>query len=262
MKIGFFDSGLGGLAILHAVAKHLPMYDYEYYGDTAHLPYGDKSEREIYEYTRLGVEHLFARDCVLVVIACNTASAETLRRLQDEYLPYSAYASRRILGVIIPVVEEVCVSGLERVVLIGTKRTIRSGKYHLELGKRNMLNTKIEAVATPELVPLIEAGNLPEALAIAEAYIEPFVGEVGGVILGCTHYTLLEDDLHIRYPQLKFFSQTDIIPKKSELYLEAHPEIQAQLGTGYERNIYLTEQRSEYDRMIEMLLRGHLMMEQ
>ena len=106
MKIGFFDSGLGGLTILKAVTQALPSYDYEYFGDTAHVPYGNKSEEEIYELTKAGVEHLFEQECALVIIACNTASAETLRKLQDTFLK-EEYPDRNILGVIIPMVEEV-----------------------------------------------------------------------------------------------------------------------------------------------------------
>lgn len=86
MKIGFFDSGLGGLLILRAVVQKLSPYEYVYYGDTAHLPYGDKTEEEVYELTKAAVEELFARDCALVIIACNTASAETVRRLQETIL--------------------------------------------------------------------------------------------------------------------------------------------------------------------------------
>ena len=131
MKIGLFDSGLGGLTILKAVARALPAYDYEFYGDTANLPYGDKSEDQIYELTKRGVEHLFSRDCALIIIACNTASAETLRRMQDEYLK-EAYPDRRVLGVIIPTIEEVAEAGLTNVLLIGTRRTIESHKFEKE----------------------------------------------------------------------------------------------------------------------------------
>ena len=96
MKIGFFDSGLGGLTILESVVKALPDYDYAYYGDTANLPYGDKTEEEIFNLTRKGIEELFKLDCLLVIIACNTASAETLRKLQDNFLPGSSF--KRQLG--------------------------------------------------------------------------------------------------------------------------------------------------------------------
>jgi glutamate racemase len=106
MKIGFFDSGLGGLTILKAVVKELPQYDYVYYGDTLHLPYGDKTEEEIFTLTKTGIEYLFEKGCVLVIVACNTASAETLRKLQDSWL-LETYPDRKVLGVIVPTLERV-----------------------------------------------------------------------------------------------------------------------------------------------------------
>ncbi len=259
MKIGFFDSGLGGLLIMKAVVKHIPAYDYEYYGDTKHLPYGEKTEEEIYAFTKAGVEHLFEKDCALVVIACNTASAETLRRLQDEFLPVH-YPERKILGVIIPVVEEVVASHCKRVLMFATQRTVSSGKYHLELGKRNELETKIEAVATPDLVPLIENGNITAANAIAQTLIderlEKGVG-VDGLILGCTHYTVLAEPLRKIYStKIKIFSQTEIIPEKLQEYLEKHAEIEEELDTDMKRNVFLTEHREDYDQYLQTLLEG------
>lgn len=237
----------------------MPEYDYEYYGDTKNLPYGDKTEEEIYEFTKTGVMHLFNRDCELVVIACNTASAETLRRLQDEFL-LNEYPNRKILGVIIPVVEEVIESGCKKVLMFATKRTVSSGKYHLELGKRNEINTKIEAVATPELVPLIEDGNNKAAEAIMEALIEERLSKgnmIDGLILGCTHYTVLAEQLRTIYgDSLHVFSQAEIIPQKLSEYLLNHSEIESLLSRGGTRNIYVTEHKAEYDRHIAMLLDG------
>lgn len=259
MKIGFFDSGLGGLLIMKAVVKNMPEYDYEYYGDTKNLPYGEKTEEEIYEFTKIGIEHLFEKDCALVVIACNTASAETLRRLQDEFLP-AHYPDRKILGVIIPVVEEVVASHCKRVLMFATQRTVSSGKYHLELGKRNEIDTKIEAVATPDLVPLIEDGNITAANAITQALIDERIEKgvgVEGLILGCTHYTVLAESLRNTYKdKIKIFSQTEIIPSKLEKYLENHTEIEDVLNGGMKRNVFLTEHREDYDQHLQTLLEG------
>lgn len=264
MKIGFFDSGLGGLLVLKATAKALPEYDYEYYGDTKNLPYGDKTEEQIFELTKAGVTHLFERGCVLVVIACNTASAETLRRLQDEFLP-EAFPSRKILGVIIPVIEDVVESQCKRVLLFATKRTVTSGKYHLELGKRNEINTKIEAIATPELVPLIENGDLDEAYVIMERLIDAELtngSKVDGVILGCTHYTLLADRLRAHYTDtLTVFSQLEIIPQKLDEYLLKHQEIESLLSKHGFRNIYLTEHKEAYDVHMQDLLNGKFLVD-
>ncbi len=260
MKIGFFDSGLGGLVVLKAVAKHLPSYDYEYYGDTANLPYGDKTEEEIFTLTKAGVEHLFMRDCALVILACNTASAETLRRLQDEWLP-EAYPDRRILGVIVPVIEEVVDSGVTKALLIATQRTVSSGKYHLELGKRQVIDLKIEAVATPELVPLIEAGEIEKALTkvIELVDLRKRGGGLEAIVLGCTHYALLTDGLRKHYGEaLRVFTQTEVIPPKLEAYLESHNEIKNSLSQGGGRNVFVTKHSPHYDGFIEQLLEGRM----
>lgn len=245
---------------MRAVTNRLPSYGYEFYGDTAHLPYGDKTEEEIYELTRAGVEHLFKRDCVLVIIACNTASAETLRRLQDTFLA-AHYPNRRILGVIIPTVETVVASDVSRVLLIGTQRTVNSGKYERELAKFEGAPV-LQAVATPGLVPLIEAGRHEEALASALSVIESFVatgqGKANGLVLGCTHYTTLQQDIQARFPELHIFSQDTIIPEKLADYLERHPLLRQRVEQSGVRNIHLTQQRPEYDRIIAQLLGGTL----
>lgn len=263
MKIGVFDSGLGGVLILKAIAKRLPEYDYEYYGDTLHVPFGDRSESEIYEFTKEAVEHLFEKDCLIVILACNTASAETLRKLQDEFLP-EHYPDRRILGVIIPVVEEVITHTCKQVLLFGTQRTVGSGKYHLELGKRNEIQTKIEAIATPELVPLLESGEIAEAVQKTSERIQKRIDRgdhIDGVILGCTHYNLMLKDLREQFPDITFFGQEEVVPEKVAVYLETHPELESQLSRNGSRNIFLTEHRSDYDKHLQELLEGHFIQE-
>ena len=258
MKIGVFDSGLGGVLILKSVATRLPEYDYEYYGDTKHVPFGDRSESEIYEFTKAAVEHLFEKGCLIVILACNTASAETLRKLQDEYLP-EHYPDRRILGVIIPVVEEVIENTCKQVLLFGTQRTVGSGKYHLELGKRNEIQTKIEALATPELVPLLESGEIDEAVEKTCERVTERIDRgdnIDGVILGCTHYNIMLPNLREQFPAVTFFGQAEIIPEKVAMYLESHPELEEQLTKNHERNIFLTKHRPDYDRHLEELLEG------
>ena len=250
MKIGFFDSGLGGLIALKAVAKALPQYDYEFYGDTANLPYGDKSEEEIFALTKA---HLFSRDCLLVIVACNTASAETLRRLQDGFLK-TEYPDHRVLGVIIPTVEELVNGDIKHALLVGTKRTVASGKYERELAKLTSAPL-ITSRATPELVPLIELGEAEAALGSLVATVRG-VGEVDAVILGCTHYSLLKDGLRAALPELKIISQDEIIPTKLADYLERHEEIKSKLTVGSTRNVYLTDNSPRYDHVIRELLGG------
>jgi len=255
MNIGFFDSGLGGLLILKAVAKALPQYDYIYYGDTANVPFGDKTEAEIFTFTKNAVTELFKRDCLLVIVACNTSSAETLRKIQDTYLK-EEYPDRRILGVIVPTVEEVIEQGHRRAVLLATKRTSESGKYERELKKLDE-TLELVTVATPELVPLIELHEDEAAIASAIKKIEAVAREGDVVLLGCTHYVLLKAALREHFgSSLTIVSQDEVIPKKLSDYLLRHPEITSRLTSTGKREITLTEYRSDYDRLTAEFLGG------
>jgi glutamate racemase len=255
MNIGFFDSGLGGLLILKAVAKALPQYDYIYYGDTANLPYGDKTEEEIFELTKAAIAELFKRDCLLVIVACNTASAESLRLLQDSFIK-EEYPDRRVLGVIIPTVEELIDLGAKHALLLGTKRTVESGKYERELYKLSQ-ELKLTAKATPELVPLIELGEIDVAVGAAIKTIESQAGEGDVVILGCTHYALLKNQLREHFVGSRtILSQDEVIPKKLADYLTRHPEITSRLSDTGKREIHLTEHRPDYDRLTADFLGG------
>ncbi len=264
MKIGFFDSGLGGLTILRAAAQALPQYDYYYYGDTAHLPYGDKPESKIYELSQVAMMHLFAHDCALVIIACNTASAETLRRLQDEWLPAN-YPDRRILGVIIPTIETLVEQESRHALFLATKRTVDSQKYERELALRGDATISLTAVATPELVPLIEAGEIIVAADQAWSIIQACSVPVDTVILGCTHYTELKEALRARITEqrvrgeqslVRIISQDELIPQKLATYLTKHPEIVHRLTSTGTRTIHLTAHRPDYDRIAAQLLHG------
>lgn len=250
MKIGFFDSGLGGLLIVHAVAKYMPQYEYVYYGDTANLPYGDKTEAEIYELTKAGIEYLFEAGCALVIIACNTASAETLRISQDNWLPQK-HPERRILGVIIPTLEYCVEQGVTNPLLLATRRTVDSKKYEREV-RLKKFPLQLTAVATPALVPLIEAGEIDSAVAMVVEVIEEKRSQhptIDSVILGCTHYSALAVRLRAHYQDIiKIIPQTEIIPHKLADYIERHPELQ--IKTHEQRNspiqIHLTKERPEY----------------
>lgn len=229
MKVGFFDSGLGGLTIMKPTAALLQQYDYQYYGDTTNVPYGNKSEEEIYELTKAGVRALFEKGCLLVIIACNTASVETLPRLQKEFLP-GEYPDRKILGVIVPTVETLLDLRFKKAVLIATKRTVDSGKYQLELTNRGGNAIHLNVIATPELVPLIELGELEAAAKAAIERIEAEAGESEVVVLGCTHYTQIKEQLRAHFGITKIIlSQDEILPLKIQTYLELHPEITSKL---------------------------------
>ena len=256
MNIGFFDSGLGGLTILKAVSAFLPQYDYSYFGDTENLPYGDKTEEQVFELTKAGIIHLFESGSKMVIIACNTASAETLRKLQDNFLTQE-YPDRKILGVIVPTVEEVIKVGIYNVALIATKRTIDSSKYDLEFNNRSTREINLISIATPELVPLIELGDVKTAAQQAIKRIDEEGGESAAIILGCTHYTQIKNELRSYYGDKKIiFSQDEIIPEKLSAYLTNHPEIEREITKTGERKIHLSKHRPDYDQIMSQMLGG------
>ena len=241
MKIGFFDSGKGGLSLMQTVASYLPHYDYVYYGDTAHLPYGEREESEIYELTKKGIQYLFDQDVLFVIVACNTASTNALRRIQDT-LVFQKYTERRVLGVIVPTLEELFRQKLKKPLLIGTSRTVDSRKYNLELENRMIRPIMLSSIATPWLVPLIEAGEYDRAVGTLAPIFDSHAKEGGdGVILGCTHYGLLKSRLGKIYGnRLTFISQHELLSQSVCNYLQKHPEIESKLSTNGTFSIYTT----------------------
>jgi len=224
MKIGVFDSGLGGLAIARAIMRRLPDYDYLYLGDTKRVPYGGRSQETIHEFTSEALNYLFEHQCQLVILACNTASAEALRKTQQEYLPKN-YPSRRILGVIIPTAEACFQNGaIERVGVLGTQSTVESGAYEREL-LRQCPSVNVYQVAAPLLVPIVENDGKKYVGPILDDYLGPLIAaSVDRLVLGCTHYCLLKDEIRARVG-VPVISQDDVIPEKLDDYLIRHPEI-------------------------------------
>ncbi len=156
MKIGIFDSGLGGLIIAKSIRKSMPEYDYVYLGDTKRVPYGNRSHETVYEFTKQAVDYLFKKEnCKIVIIACNTASARALRRIQQEYL-LKNFPDRKVLGVLIPTAEE-CAK-YKKVGIIATTGTILSNTFVDEIKKINK-KTQIFQNPAPMLVPLAEEGE-------------------------------------------------------------------------------------------------------
>src|SRR3989338_9470367 len=156
MKIGIFDSGLGGLIVARAIRKFIPEYDYVYLGDTKRVPYGNRSHNAVYEFTRESVDYLFRKEnCAIVIIACNTASARALRKIQKNYLQKN-FPDRKVLGVLIPAAEEA--AKWKRVGVLATIGTVSSGTFPKEIKKINR-KAKIFQNPAPILVPLAEAGG-------------------------------------------------------------------------------------------------------
>ena len=255
--IGIFDSGLGGLTIFRAIEKRLPDYDYIYLGDNARAPYGDHSQETILVYTTQAVEYLFKQGCVLVLLACNTASAEALRKIQQEWLP-KHYPDRNVLGVIRPLVEEAAQTTKKKVIgVLATRSTAASHAYRRELKKQ----IKDIAVIEQEcrlLVPLIEEGfeSKPELRMILKRYIRPMKNyNVDTVILGCTHYGLIADDIK-RYfgKNVIVLDSGKIVAEKFAEYLQRHPEYEAKLSKKGSRTFLTTELTEQVEPLVKKFL--------
>jgi glutamate racemase len=241
MKIGIFDSGLGGLIVARAIRKALPKYDFVYLGDTKNLPYGDRSQENIYKNSVQAIEYLFKKDCVLIIVACNTVSSQALRKIQQKWLPKSKYKNRRVLGVIRPTVE--MVGEFKNIGLIGTNRTIDSTAYSQELKKINK-NIKLFAKATPKLVLMIENGEYEEK--ILKNYLAPFKN-VEVLIFGCTHYGMLKKEIQkILGSKIKIIAQEDLLPEKLKSYLLKHKEIEKKLSKNKKFEILVTKLNDRY----------------
>lgn len=262
MRLGFFDSGLGGLQIARAVRLAMPDVDILYAGDTLHLPYGNRSPEAIATYTRRAIDYLFAQDCALIIVACNTASAGPLRWLQQVYLPSSAYASRRILGVIVPTLECAVENGDRRIGLLATQHTTQSGIYAEELRKINPAIT-LTAVAAPLLVPMIENDGLKWIEPILAEYLKPLAeAQVTSVILGCTHYSVLKARVQACLePAVTLLAQDEIIPAKLSDYLRRHPEIDGQITRRGETRFVVSDLTLSYAKSAQALWGGPLKIE-
>lgn len=231
MKLGIFDSGLGGLLIAKSIRKHIPDIDILYFGDTLHVPYGNRSKETIYAYSKRAIEFLFEQDCQLIITACNTVSASALRQLQQEYLPSSPYSDRRILGVIVPTLECALDAGFKKLGLIGTNYTISSNVFEEELKKIDP-DITLHQHNTPLLVPLIENDGHEWIPSVLERYLSPLKQQkVECLILGCTHYPFIKTDISmIIGKDVQILSQDEIIPYKLRDYLNRHPEINEQIS--------------------------------
>lgn len=250
MKIGIFDSGLGGLIIARTIRKTMLKYDYVYFGDTARLPYGNKPQKAVLEYTKEAVDYLFReKNCELVVIACNTASARALRKIQQEYLPKN-FPERRVLGVLIPAAEEV--SKYNKIGVLATLGTVASHTFPIEIRKLNP-KAKVFQNPAPLLVPLIEKGDMRQAKKLLRTYLRPILNKkLDALVLGCTHYPLLKNEARkIASKKVKVISQDEIIPKKLKDYLTRHPEIHKRLSKKGSMEIIVTSETENMSRLVK-----------
>ena len=258
--IGIFDSGYGGLTILHGIRQRLPQYDYLYLGDNARAPYGTRSFDVVYQFTRQAVIRLFQMGCHLVVLGCNTASAKALRTIQQTDLP-RLDPQRRVLGIIRPTAEVVgSLTRTRHVGIFATEGTIRSESYNLEIGKL-FPDVQVSGVACPFWVPLVEYNEAtgPGADYFVRKRVDQLMSldpQIDTVILGCTHYPLLLPKIRRYMPTgVRIVSQGHYVADSLCHYFRRHPEIEQRCTRGGRVHYLTTENPQKFSEQAQIFLR-------
>ncbi|WP_299687014.1 aspartate/glutamate racemase family protein [uncultured Tateyamaria sp.] len=245
MAVGIFDSGLGGLTVLDAAQKRLPEVEFIYLADSANAPYGVRTADNIYDLTCAAVQRLFDAGCDLVILACNTASAAALRRMQEGWIP----SDKRVLGVFVPLIEALTERqwgdnspprevATKHVALFATPATVASRAFQRELAFR-AIGVDVEAQACGGVVDAIEDGDMILADALVRSHVDALkrkMPEPQAAILGCTHYPLMQDVFQDALgADVKVFSQAGLVGESLADYLDRHPD---KMGSG--TTAYLT----------------------
>ena len=265
--IGVFDSGYGGLTILHQMRQLMPQYDYLYLGDNARAPYGPRSFDIVYQFTREAVMKLFDLGCHLVIIACNTASAKALRTIQQNDLP-GIDPKRRVLGVIRPTAE--CIGHITQsrhVGIFATVGTIKSESYVLEIQKLYP-DITVTGEPCPMWVPLIEKNEYDSPGA--DYFVEKRIGnlmrrdpKIDTIILGCTHYPLLLNKILKYVPRgVKIIPQGEYVANSLKDYMVRHPEIDVKCSKGGKCHYMTTESVDKFSESAQLFLHETVDVEQ
>jgi len=256
--IGIFDSGYGGLTVFRSILKQLPGYDYIYLGDTARAPYGNRSFQTIHQYTWECVQWLFSQGCPLIILACNTASAKALRTIQQRDLTHEDPA-KRVLGVIRPTAEVIGnYTKTNAIGVLGTRGTVQSGSYVIETG-HFFPGVKVYQQACPLWVPIVENGehDKPGADYFVKKYLDQLLsqsGDIDTILLGCTHYPLLQQKISENLPaNIRVISQGDIVAESLVDYLRRHPEMDNALTKNATQHFYTTtDDTADFDHYAEI----------
>ncbi|SLN16410.1 glutamate racemase [Roseisalinus antarcticus] len=263
MAVGVFDSGLGGLTVLDALQKRLPDVPFVYYADSMNTPYGVREPDDIYDLTTRGVARLFEAGCDLVVLACNTASAAALRRMQESWIP----PNKRVLGVFVPLIEALTERqwgdnspprevAVKHVALFATPATVSSRAFQRELAFR-AIGVDVEAQACGGVVDAIEEGDMILAEALVRSHVDALKRKMpspDAAVLGCTHYPLMAEIFQQALGEdVLVFSQANLVAESLADYLERRPEM---LGQGTERAFLTTgDPRKVSDRATHFMRR-------
>ena len=257
--IGIFDSGYGGLTILHGIRQRLPEYDYMYLGDNARAPYGSRSFEVVYQFTRQAVLKLFDMGCQLVILGCNTASAKALRSIQQRDLP-EWDPDRRVLGIIRPTAEVIGnLTTSRHVGLLATPGTILSGSYELEIAKL-FPDIRLSGVGCPLWASIVEAGEAdsPGADYFVKKRIDMLLRkdpDIDAIILGCTHYPLLMKSIVTHVPPgVRIIPQGEYVANSLRSYLDRHKSLESMLTRGGGCQYLTTESEEKFSETARIFL--------
>ncbi|MDY5182205.1 MAG: glutamate racemase [Prevotella sp.] len=257
--IGIFDSGYGGLTILHGIRQRLPEYDYMYLGDNARAPYGSRSFEVVYQFTRQAVLKLFDMGCQLVILGCNTASAKALRSIQQRDLP-EWDPDRRVLGIIRPTAEVIGnLTTSRHVGLLATPGTILSGSYELEIAKL-FPDIRLSGVGCPLWASIVEAGEAdsPGADYFVKKRIDMLLRkdpDIDAIILGCTHYPLLMNSIVTHVPPgVRIIPQGEYVANSLRSYLDRHKFLESMLTRGGGCQYLTTESEEKFSETARIFL--------
>jgi glutamate racemase len=250
--IGIFDSGYGGLTVLREIVNLLPQYDYIYLGDNARAPYGTRSFEMVYRYTLECVEWLLKKNCPLIILACNTASAKALNTIQLRDLK-CFHSKARVLGVLRPTTEIIGkYTNTNSIGIMATNGTVQSLSYVNEI-KKFFPQVKIVQEACPMWVPLIENNefNSEGADYFVSKHIKKLLAidsTIDTILLACTHYPLLMNMIKKHLPNhVKVISQGGIIAESLKIYLHRHPEIAHCISNKGKCEFYTTDSPEDFN---------------
>lgn len=249
--IGVFDSGFGGLTVHRALIEAVPERDFIYLGDNRNAPYGVRPPIDVLNLTCAALERLFAEGCTLAILACNTASTVALRWIQQQWLPVRRQQDgivRNVIGIVVPTIEAATgtawdhdvpvpgpVNASGAIAVFATRRTVESGCYPIEIGKRRP-DLAVVQQACPELAGSIERGAPRRDLrGLVSRYVGELLGRLGAppecVILGCTHYPLVADLFGEALPSgVRMIHQPEATARALKVYLHRHPEYDGSRG--------------------------------
>ncbi len=262
MAVGVFDSGLGGLTVLDAAQKRLPGIEFLYFADSAHAPYGVRTPDDIFDLTTKAVGQMFEAGCDLVILACNTASAAALRRMQESWVP----ADKRVLGVFVPMIEALTERqwgdnspprevAVKHVALFATPATVASRAFQRELAFR-AIGVDVEAQACGGVVDAIEDGDMILAEALVRSHVDALKRKMPSpqaAILGCTHYPLMEETFQSALgADVRVYSQGKLVADSLADYLDRHPD---KLGRGTSAFLTTGQPEQVSDRATQFLRR-------